>query len=233
MVSDMDVQERAAHLDTRTVRIPHTATVLPDRARVSVRLAVSGDELTAIYKFRYSIYVEELRLAQFYANHVKRTIEDPLDAGAYNFYASDGTAIAGVLRFNTPRDSDISYYEHFLDMKSAGHFHPDSTSISTRLMVAQHLRGSNVAFRLCQAGYRFGLLNSIRYNFLDCNENMTGFFERLGYVVQGRAEHPEYGVGDVMRLDLLDRAHLSKICSPLLARPQRIRLGDRPSLANA
>ena len=213
----MNVQDISRTSDAEKNCFLYTAGIQSDHRRTSIRLATRPNELTAIYRFRYRIYIDMMNVSQFYANHAKRTIEDPLDDGAYNFYALQGTTVVGALRFNLPRDSNVSYYETFLDMHSVGCFHPNRTSISTRLIVDPALRGTNTALRLCQTGFMYGLLNNIRYNFVDCDENMTRFFERLGYIVQGQAEHPEYGIGNVMRLDLLDRAYLSEISSPLLA----------------
>ena len=180
-------------------------------------MALTSAELNAIYHFRYSIHVKEITPTQYYADHINRVIQDPFDHGAYNFAAFEDDKVVGVLRVNFSRTSNVSYYENFLNMKSVGPFHPRATSICTRLMVAPRLRGTSLALRLCQAGYEFGLRHEIRYNFLDCNDHLTRFFERLGYRFQERAEHPEYGIGNVMRLDLLDRPHLAQIRSPFLA----------------
>jgi predicted GNAT family N-acyltransferase len=182
-----------------------------------IRLASEPDDLEAIYQFRYRVYVEEMRRHQFHADHSAKRIEDPLDRGAANFAAFQDDEVVGTVRVNFPRTSSIEYYEAFMDMCSAGCFHPSATSICTRLMVAPRLRGTSLAMRLTQASYEFGLRNQIRYNFIDCEDHLIGFFVRLGYILHRRAEHPEYGMGNVMRLDLLDRARLVRQRSPFLA----------------
>ncbi len=182
-----------------------------------IRLASEPDELEAIYQFRYQVYVEEMKRYQFHADHSAKKIEDPLDRGAANFAAFQDDEVVGTVRINFPRTSSIEYYEAFMDMCSAGCFHPGATSICTRLMVAPRLRRTSLAMRLTQASYEFGLRNQIRFNFIDCDDHLIGFFVRLGYVLHRRAEHPEYGMGNVMRLDLLDRARLARQRSPFLA----------------
>lgn len=185
-------------------------------SRIPIRLASTANELEAIYRFRYAIYTQDANLPQVYADGVKQTIEDPFDRCAYNFAAFKCNEVVGALRVNFSRDSDLDYYEKFLKMHSVGFYHPGATSICTRLMVAPQFRGSSVALRLAKASYAFALRHQIRYNFVDCSDRMIRFFERLGYVHQGCAEHPEYGVGNVMRLDLLDRVNLAQIQSPFL-----------------
>ena len=184
---------------------------------IPIRLASTPDELEAIYQFRYRMCLEEMNWPRFHVDHTAGIIKDPLDHGAHNFGAFDGDEVVGVLRVNFPRTSSIAYYDRFLDMPSAGFFHPSATSICTRLLVAPRLRGTTVALRLAQASYEFGLCNQIRFNFLDCNDHLVRFFDRLGYTTHRRAEHPEYGMGNVMRLDLLDRARLAGTRSPFLA----------------
>jgi N-acyl-L-homoserine lactone synthetase len=184
---------------------------------IPIRLASTAEELETIYQFRYRIYVDEMHWRQFYADRSTRRIEDPLDRGGYNFGAFQGDEVVGVVRVNFPRTSSIAYYETFLDMRSADRFHPSATSMCTRLMVAPRMRGTNLAMRLAQVSYEFCLLNRIRYNFMDCDDHLIRFFTRLGYIIRRRAEHPEYGMGNVMRLDLLDRARLAQTRSPFLA----------------
>jgi len=184
---------------------------------IPIRLVSTPEELESLYQFRYQVYVEEMKRAQVYANHLTRRIEDPLDRGGYNFAAFQGDEVVGAVRVNFPRVSSIAYYESFLDMRWADRFRPSATSICTRLMVAPRLRRTSLAVRLAQVSYRFGLFNKIRYNFVDCDDCLTRFFAHLGYIFHQRAEHPEYGIGNVMRLDLLDRARLAQTRSPFLA----------------
>ena len=193
------------------------AAGLPHSKSIPIRRAAAAEELDALYQFRYLVYVEEMNRLQFYADHSTRRIEDPLDRGGYNFGAFDGDEVVGAVRVNFPRTSNIAYYETLLDLRSVDHFHPNATSICTRLMVASRLRRTSLAMRLAQVSYRFCLRNKIRYNFMDCDDYLTRFFVRLGYIFHRRAEHPEYGIGNVMRLDLLDRARLAQTRSPFLA----------------
>lgn len=188
-----------------------------DTGPIRIILAKDSHILKQIYKFRYQIYVDEMHLSQIYADDVNRTIQDPLDDGGYNFAAMRGNKVVGVLRVNFPRTSDICFYEDFLDLESVGHFHPSNTSICTRLMVASARRGTSLALRLSKASYAFGLANRVRFNFIDCNTSLVPFFERLGYVFHRLAEHPEHGIGSVMRLDLLDRVRLIQLRSPFLS----------------
>ncbi len=189
---------------------------IPRANAITIQLASTRDHLEDIFRFRYSVYVEEMDLPQSDADHDARRIEDVFDRDAYNFAAFQDEEVVGAIRVHFSRSSDIGYYDEFFDMGSVGHFHPQATSMCTRLMVAPRLRGTALAVRLAQVSYDFGLRNQIRFNFLDCYEQLTGFFSRLGYRIHRQADHPEYGSGNVMRLDLLDREHLIQMRSPFL-----------------
>jgi len=207
----------AAFLDPERNLPANNFSSLRDSRPIEIRLVSDPAELAEIYEFRYQVYVEEMRFKQHHADHCLRRIEDPLDVGGYNFAAFYRDELVGVVRVNFPSTSEIGHYEDLFDMASAGRFHPDATSISTRLMTASRFRGTNLALRLCRASYAFGLDHDIRFNFLNCADRLVPFFERLGYAVHRRAEDPEHGLSPVMRLDLLDRARLTPIRSPFLS----------------
>lgn len=46
---------------------------------VNIRLSVTPEERRDVYRFRYSVYVEEMRLQELYADHAEKSIADPLD----------------------------------------------------------------------------------------------------------------------------------------------------------
>ena len=182
-----------------------------------IRIAESEEEREAIYRFRYQVYVEEMHRPQKDADDVARRIEDALDATAFNIAAWKGRTVVGVARANFARNGGLGMYEEFYDMNSVGVDHPWRTSITTRLMVAPEHRHSMLPMMLVIACYRLGLTNNIRWNFIDCNDHLVGFFTRLGFVQHlPNARHPEYGHVTRMRLSLLDDAHLASVCSPFL-----------------
>ena len=143
---------------------------------------------------------------------------DPLDQFALILAARDPNGeIIGTVRMNFSRDGDLNGYDEFYAMASAGEFHPQSTSICTRLMIAPEYRRTLLAARLCLATYELGLENGITHNFIDCNDHLTDFFSGLGFIQHlPKKEHEEYGVVNCMQLRLQDHQHLGKMASPLL-----------------
>ena len=184
-------------------------------ASVDIRVAENHADLEKIYRFRYEIYVEEMGRVQKYADHARRRIEDPLDQIAVNLAAFRNGEVAGVVRINFPRESDVGDYERFYHLSSVGKDHPAHTSINTRLMIAPEYRKGRLAVRLAIACYEYVVVRGIRWNFIDCNAHLISFFRGFGYVEHiAPAHHPEYGTVTRMRLDALNMEHLQAERSP-------------------
>jgi predicted GNAT family N-acyltransferase len=206
-------------------------------SRPIIRPVRGPEELEQLFRFRYTVYVEEMNRMQKHADHARKRIRDPLDEFAANLVAWDEAgSIVGAVRVNSAREGDLGAYEQFYDMRSAGDAHPWSTSITTRLMIAPKYRHSQLAVRLTTAAYETGLTRGDKFNFIDCNEHLIPFFTGLGFIQHiPRRRHEEYGLVACMRLSLLDRDHLQAIRSPFLATLDRLqsRPGREPAVINA
>jgi predicted GNAT family N-acyltransferase len=187
----------------------------------SIARATSREELEEIFRFRYTIYVEEMRRPQLDADHQEKRIEDRLDAWGRNFRVTDDNGIVAVVRGNFFRDGSDAEYESMYAPCLAGTDHPDRTCMVTRLMLAKSVRRSPLALNLFLWLYRYALEHDVRWIFLDCNRSLVPFFEGFGFsrYINGY-EHKEYGLVTPMRIDLLDREHLKAIDSPFLRASQ-------------
>jgi len=186
---------------------------------INVRFVSSPEELDAIYRFRYAVYVEEMKRKQAYADHVKKLIADPLDKGAHVLAAFDREGkVIGTLRTNLLRESDIGHYRELYGLDRLSAEESKSTSISTRLMVAPEFRDGTLPVEMAKALCTFSIDQGITADFADCNLPVLGFFLGLGYQIFRPCVHsPEYGEVSVVRLDLANLDHLRKVKSPLLA----------------
>ena len=167
-----------------------------------------------LYRFRYGIYVEEMGRIQRYADHEACRIRDPLDEVGHQglMYADD--RLAGCIRMNFLRDGGVGEYFDLYGLSALSDPEIERASICTRLMVAPFVRRSAASIGLVTFAYEFGLQSGIETCFIDCNSHLTRFFKRFGWKPLFNKEHAEYGRVDVMRLDLIDVDHLSRIGSP-------------------
>jgi hypothetical protein len=184
---------------------------------IAIRKVRTRSEASAVFRLRYEVYIEELGRKQSHADHAARTIEEPLDASANVFCAYDGGQLVGTVRSNYARCSPLRDYEAIYEMQRCGAAHPQSTSVTTKLVVAPAYRRSMLAYRLAVATYHTGLCDGILFDFVDVYPARVPFFERLGYRIHlPQAVHPEYGPVIVMRLSMRDAQHLAMVKSPFL-----------------
>jgi hypothetical protein len=183
-------------------------------ASISVRPPRTPREREAVFSFRYTVYVEEMRRDEPHADHRRRRIIDPLDATGYLLaaFGSDGRVV-GTVRVNLSRDSNLSSYEGPYGMTQAPFvaYHPHATGIVTKLMVSDAYRRSTVAVRLARACYDYGRRQGVAFSFIDCNPHLKPFFERLGFrQVMPDFTHPVYGRVHPLVLDVRDAAILQQ-----------------------
>lgn len=185
--------------------------------KIRIKFVSAPEELLKVFRFRYSIYVDEMGRKQKYADHGLKLIIDPLDDGAYLLAAFDEDRVVGTVRVNMAADSNLGSYEHFYGLSCVGEDHPNYTSICTRLMIAKSHRRSLLGYRLAITCLELGLTKGLKWSFLDCNDHLVPFFTRLGcqkYI--GKANHEEYGYVTPMRFSLCDHTFLQCIRSPFL-----------------
>ena len=189
----------------------------PSNNKLKITTAKTEEELLALFRFRYSIYVEEMDRTQHYADHENRLIRDPLDDFANTLIATDEKlGIVGTIRTNFLRNGDIGEYIDLYKLDKLSGIELETSSITTRLMILPSYRSKALAVKLSKAAYTLGLNNGIRSDYIDCNPPLDKFFGRLGHRYIHQCTHPEYGDVRVMRLDLCDKSYLESINSPFL-----------------
>lgn len=183
-----------------------------------VRLANSDEELEMIYGLRYRIYVEEMKRPQRYANHDKKTISDPLDCGAYNFYSSCAGQVTGIIRMNSATRTNLDWYSEFFGFDEVGCRYGvgrAQVGIIGGFMVLPEYRGSDLAMSLMLESFRVGYTDGLRLMFLYCEAHHLRKYKMLGFKpYRDDAQHPDWGRVTQMVLDASDTEHLQKIRSP-------------------
>ena len=197
-------------------------------ARIS--LVDSDADRNAVYRFRYDIYVEEMKRVQTYADHQLKTIQEPLDETGNLLIAEENGRTVGTARFNVGVNESFRFYTDLYQLRSFGPFFPRHISITSKLMVAPEYRRSFLPRQLSVCCYVHGLRLGTAFDFIDCNSPLVPFFSKLGYrQVFPNILHPEYGNVVPMVLAMHDRAHLEKVRSPL-ARYARKAIQNKESL---
>ncbi|MEG3903285.1 GNAT family N-acetyltransferase [Microcoleus sp. B4-C5] len=182
---------------------------------LEIRLAQTPEEKEQVFKLRYQIYVEELGYSQHYADQQQQKIEEPLDRSGNIFGAFKDGKLLGTVRCNYSSQSDLGYYVSLYNMSEITQdAHPMNVSVSTKFMVDTNFRRKGIGLVLMQANYNQLLLDKVKLDFIDCEPHMIGFFQKLGYQPIDMINHPEYGSGLALMLDVFNFEHLQRVKSP-------------------
>ena len=184
--------------------------------RFDVRVCKTAAELQAVHRLRYEIYVEEMGRPQPHADHQNRRITDDLDAHGHTLGIEADGELAGTLRLNLMVDG-IGKYEDLYRLGDLPHSERKPHMIVTALMLRASVRATGAMGMLFRAVYAHARTLGAEICWIDCNPPIVPLFEHYGFKPITTLPHPLFGHVHLMRLDLLDRAHLAAVRSPFLA----------------
>ncbi len=184
----------------------------------AIRKAVTEQDYLDIYRFRYTVYVEEMKREQHYADHAEKIIREPLDENADLFGIWNNGDCVGTVRMNFSDRSDLGYYPDLYSMNMVGDYHPNHTCITTKLMIAKPYRKLGLVIALGKALYHHARSRGKEFDFIDANDYLLPYYNALGYRrYTDDITHPEYGKVTPLVLVGSDYDYLARIGSPWTA----------------
>jgi len=184
---------------------------------IEIRRITTPEELTAVYRQRYAIYVEELKYPQRYANHVTQMVVEPLDIYAHILGAFEDGVLVGSARINFGSEGALGDYVDLYGMRAFGSYFPERLSICTKFIVAPTHRAGMTGIELSKGCYRHGTAHPSGnvFNLIDSRPPRDRYFRRLGYrQVRPSIMHPDAGEVVPLVLPIFDTRHLESINSP-------------------
>jgi len=96
----------------RTIRelVDYLESEVTPQDEFKIRKVNTPDEREAVYRFRYSVYVEEMNRPKKYADHASRKITDPLDEHGDIFAVFEGPRVVGTVRVNLLRRDPLDLH---------------------------------------------------------------------------------------------------------------------------
>jgi hypothetical protein len=148
-----------------------------------VGLAETDDEKEAVYRFRYSVYVEEMGRYQQSADHVGRRLVEPDDDQSFIFSARDDHGeVVGTARLSWGGNG---FSERQIDEYSLAPFlaelPPEHIAVGERVMVQPTLRGTGLVDQLMDRRNDTALEHDVRIQFSACEPHLLSL-----YLGQGR-----------------------------------------------
>jgi hypothetical protein len=185
---------------------------------LTVAPARSEAERTAIYRFRYRIYAEEMGLAPPEADHEHRLLRDALDGPGVSYALLDDGAVVGSLRLVYLEDlhDPAPLIEKFRMQPALREFGASAICTTSRFMLDPSRRHGRAILGLMEAAYADGAARGVRLNYGDCSPHLIPFYEHLGYRRYTRAYNDtSYGFKVPILMLARDRERLQGLRSPL------------------
>jgi len=185
---------------------------------IEIRVASTEEERSAVFHFRYDVFVEELNLFQQSADHDEESFSDAHDQTAHLIYAKDDDGIIGTVRINWGGDGALS--PEFRETYHLARFEavapPEAFMVVTRLAVEKGSRGGRLALLLMRHCATFGKEHNAYMSFCDCQPHLLRLYESLGFRPYSPPYNdPSYGIMVPLLNIGSDHQHLATVQSPL------------------
>jgi hypothetical protein len=148
---------------------------------ITIHRAITTEEKEAVYRFRYTVYVEEMGRYHATADHVNRRLVDPEDDRSWIYYAHDGTEVVASNRVTcgthgfSSRQIEQYGLAPFIAELPARVLH-----VGERTMVAAAYRGTSVANDLSHGGEPPIPEEDVCVVFGACEPHLISFYVQLG-----------------------------------------------------
>ncbi|HSO96129.1 MAG TPA: cyclic nucleotide-binding domain-containing protein [Acidimicrobiia bacterium] len=160
---------------------------------VVVAQAQTEDEKEAVYRFRYTVYVEEMGRYHDTADHGGRRLVEPEDDSAWIFFARDGDDVVGTARLSwggrgfSNRQVDEYSLASFLD-----ELPHEILAVGERVMVTPKYRGTGLVDDLLDCRKRVAVAHDVRLQFSACEPHLLSL-----YLSQGRKTYADKNINGV------------------------------------
>ncbi len=185
-----------------------------------IATAETEEEKRAVYRFRYSIYVEEMGKYQSVADHEQRLFYEPVDAQSRIMYATENGEVVATARATWGGDGPFP--QRMIDQYGLAPFLKElpasAISVGERGMVVPRLRGTDLFLRLIGESLRFANEKRIQLCFGDCEPHLLNLYLGLGQRTYSKKNVNSAEAGYLIPILFVpeDVAYLRRIKSPLL-----------------
>ncbi len=202
-------------------------------ASPTIQLATEPEELKAVFRQRYRVYVEELNLYRDLADHENRSIRDEDDDTGMFLIAKQHERVVGSLRIHTGQQGELP--QNFMGPLEVDRFTAvlpiSEIGVISRLTLDPDYRGGTLAFGLMQRSYLYCLENSIEVILADCIPELINMYLALGLRPYARVlNDPHTGFLVPMALAVRDADYLKRTRS--IAWRDLKKFGDTKPLPN-
>lgn len=183
---------------------------------MNVRIAESAQEREAIYRFRYAVYVGDLKKTIAHADHGAKQIRDEEDETGLLLYTSNEAGITGTIRLNRLSHGVSLDLSELYDLADFDDVPASMIAVVSRFAVKAEAAGAGDA--LSQTALGWAVEHAIKIVFSFCSPHLVASYEQVGFRRYKDNFQDPVGYRVPMLLVLFDKVHLHRIGSPLWTR---------------
>ncbi len=182
----------------------------------NVRIAQNDIDRLRIYRFLYSVLVDELDDDPPGRDDESMTVREPIDDTSTLLYLASDDEIIGTLRLTYGMATPIppALYKGY-DLRNFDDFDDSDLSLTSAWAVSARWRGSPALSVLFAAAYKMSKERNIRFDFCHCAPAQLAPYQRLGYRRYTSNFTDETGLRVPMVMLMDDVRHLKRVRSPL------------------
>jgi len=180
----------------------------------TIRIITAPHEREAVYRQRYSVYVEELGYPQRHADPETRTVREPLDDTGEILGAFDEAGRLMASLRNNYGNTHFGEYVEYYQMRRFGPYFPGDLAIITKLIIDRPYRRSTVLQRLMCANY-LQILGRASFALIDSKPPLDAYFRRYGFrQIAPEFIHPAAGRVVPLVVAVMDHRYFLEVRAP-------------------
>lgn len=192
--------------------------------KAEIRPVETPDELRAVQRFKYEVYVAEMGRYGASADHENRLLIEPDDATSHIFRAVVDGQLAGTMRLTWGgdiRNGQAALRQRHVDQYDLGPFlaavPAEQIVIGERFMIAPAFRGSSLLHQIFATYMAFVNARRIQLIFGDCEPHLLNTYQAMGFrtYTARHVNSPETGYLIPLVIVAEDLDYLRRIGSPL------------------
>jgi CRP-like cAMP-binding protein/predicted GNAT family N-acyltransferase len=182
-------------------------------------VATTQEQLAAVYRLRYEIYVESRGLFRDEADHERRWLTDEHDRYSHIIFTEVDGVLAGTLRFTWGAKAPFTQHiRDIYDMERLCRVVDERDMLmASRGVIHPKFRGSGVMPELFLKGFEFAATHGVELILGNCEPALMSHYEELGFRCYGKLyNHPTNGVLVPVAIIPGDCDILRRLDSPIL-----------------
>lgn len=150
----------------------------------SIRICKTYEERLDVYRLRYNVYIVEMGRKQKYADHERKTIEEPIDNYSIIFSANKNGTCIGTIRLTIKEQHPLEC-EEFYGLENYIHYRDHEIAEVGKFLFLKEYRSTKYILDLLLYAYRWAFAKGIKVVFFNSNPHLLKLYTKVGCKICG------------------------------------------------